>query len=217
MHRLCALLFASSLCVLPASSGGVAEAAHIIQPSPTFQPPLLLEAMYNCGMFDGHFGCRQVPGSVDHGKNATVPSPPAETPEAATGEPGALPPAGSTGQWNQNVEQEPVKPGEHSCPPGDTVLAVPGPDGYCEAPAAPAAAAANAGCEHGMVGTPPNCGCPKNSELLGGNCVHYTAICRTGLPANVAPQPCEGADEKLACKSHDNGLKDCCCLTYDKL
>src|SRR5262245_13909947 len=30
-------------------------------------------------------------------------------------------------------------------------------------------------CQGGMVGTPPNCKCPESSELLGGNCVHYTA------------------------------------------
>jgi hypothetical protein len=72
-------------------------------------------------------------------------------------------------------------------------------------------------CQHGMVGTPPNdCRCPPNSELLGGNCVHYTATCSNGLAANVNPQPCQGAEEKLACKMRDDGLKDCCCLTYDK-
>ena len=30
-------------------------------------------------------------------------------------------------------------------------------------------------CQGGMVGTPPNCSCPPSSELLGGNCVRYTA------------------------------------------
>jgi hypothetical protein len=73
-------------------------------------------------------------------------------------------------------------------------------------------------CQHGMAGTPPdNCHCPKNSELLGGNCVHYTATCSNGLPADSLPQPCRGAEEKLACKTRQDGLKDCCCLTYDKL
>jgi hypothetical protein len=27
----------------------------------------------------------------------------------------------------------------------------------------------------------------------------------------------EGAEEKLACKMRQDGLKDCCCLLYDKL
>jgi hypothetical protein len=52
---------------------------------------------------------------------------------------------------------------------------------------------------------------------LGGNCVHYTATCRNGLGADFTPQPCAGADEKLSCKTRPDGLKDCCCLTYDKL
>jgi len=68
------------------------------------------------------------------------------------------------------------------------------------------------------VGAPPGCHCPKSSELLGGNCVHYTTTaCQTELPANVNPETCQGADEKLACKPRQDGLKDCCCLTYDKL
>jgi hypothetical protein len=84
--------------------------------------------------------------------------------------------------------------------------------------AAPAAGAADATvCGHGMVGTPPNnCRCPENSELLGGNCVHYTATCSKGMAAEVVPQPCAGPEEKLACKMRPDGLKDCCCITYDK-
>ena len=54
------------------------------------------------------------------------------------------------------------------------------------------------GCQHGMVGTPPNCHCPKNSELLGGNCVHYTAtMCQSELPVNVNPEPCQDVEAKL--------------------
>jgi hypothetical protein len=72
-------------------------------------------------------------------------------------------------------------------------------------------------CQHGMTGTPPNCRCPKNSELLGGNCVHYTAsACSNGLASDALPQACPGAEEKLACKMRQDGFKDCCCLTYDK-
>lgn len=78
--------------------------------------------------------------------------------------------------------------------------------------AAPAAGGANGtACQHGMVGTPPNdCRCPESSELLGGNCVHYTARC------NVAPEPCPRPEEKLVCKLRPDGQKNCCCLTYDQ-
>ncbi|MGA7457728.1 MAG: hypothetical protein WBW51_10505 [Methyloceanibacter sp.] len=74
-----------------------------------------------------------------------------------------------------------------------------------------------AGCQHGMVGTPPNCRCPKNSELLGGNCVHYTAsACSAGLASDAVPQACRSAEEKVSCTMRQDGLKDCCCVTYDK-
>jgi len=68
-----------------------------------------------------------------------------------------------------------------------------------------------------MVGTPPNCHCPKNSEQLGGNCVHYTAsACSNGLASDAMPQACRGAEEKLSCSMRQDGMKDCCCVTYDK-
>jgi len=91
-------------------------------------------------------------------------------------------------------KQETVNPVEHSCPPGYRVLAVPTASGYCEPPGG-TAEATSTGCQHGMVGRPPNCHCPKNSELLGGNCIHYSATCRNGLAADFTPQLCEGADE----------------------
>ena len=73
------------------------------------------------------------------------------------------------------------------------------------------------GCQHGMVGTPPNCQCPKNSELLGGNCVHYTAsACSSGLASDALPQACRGVEEKVSCTMRQDGLKDCCCVIYDK-
>jgi len=85
------------------------------------------------------------------------------------------------------------------------------------APASGAPAATDTACGRGMIGTPPdNCHCPESSELLGGNCVHYAARCTNGLAAGAVPQPCAGAEEKLACKMREDGLKDCCCLTYDK-
>ncbi len=72
-------------------------------------------------------------------------------------------------------------------------------------------------CQNGMVGTPPNCRCPENSELLGGNCVHYTAsACSKGLASDALPQACQGVEEKLSCTMRQDGMKDCCCLTYDK-
>ena len=72
-------------------------------------------------------------------------------------------------------------------------------------------------CQGGMVGTPPDCRCPPNSELLGGNCVRYTAsTCSNALAADALPQACSGVEEKLSCKLRQDGLKDCCCVTYDK-
>jgi hypothetical protein len=72
-------------------------------------------------------------------------------------------------------------------------------------------------CQGGMVGTPPNCKCPESSELLGGNCVHYTASsCSKELTADAQPQACANVEEKISCKLRDDGLKDCCCVRYDK-
>lgn len=221
MRRLCAFVLASSLWVLPSALGGEgAEAiAQFIWPSSESERQLVLEAKFVCGMSDGRFGCKQVPGvMVEHGKSATPGVNNVDAPEGTTGEPDATAPADNTSQGAQSgiAEQEVVKPGEHSCPPGYRVLAVPTKFGYCGPLGTPEAA--NTTCQHGMIGTPPNnCHCPKNSELLGGNCVHYSATCSNGLAADVTPQPCKGADEKLACKMRQNGLKDCCCLTYDKL
>ncbi len=185
-------------------------------------------AIFQCGMFDGSFSCRAAPGGEIHGKNANpTPTTPDATPQADTAGAlpgGALPPATSSGSApnaGQGTPGAPVeygtKPGEHSCPPGYTVLAVPGKNGYCQPPGG-TAEAASGGCQHGMVGTPPNCHCPKSSELLGGNCIHYTAtMCQNELPVNVNPEPCQDVEAKLSCKMREDGLKDCCCLTYDKL
>jgi hypothetical protein len=72
-------------------------------------------------------------------------------------------------------------------------------------------------CQNGMVGTPPNCRCPPNSELLGGNCVHYTAsACSSGMAPDALPQACRGVEEKVSCTLRQDGLKDCCCVIYDK-
>jgi hypothetical protein len=201
----CAFLLAAFPCALPLTVGGDRAVAA-----------------FACGMFDGKFQCKAAPGGEAHGKNATPgveSESPAETPQDATGgdrQSTTAPPAGTDGASNGGQGTQTVAPGEHSCPPGYRVLAVPGKYGYCEPPEG-TAEAISAGCQHGMVGTPPNCHCPRNSELLGGNCVHYTATCSTALAADSVPQPCQGAEEKLACKMRQDGLKDCCCLTYDKM
>jgi hypothetical protein len=207
MRRHCAFLLACSLCVLASALGREEAAAGPLFFTRPSETQSVLEATYVCGMSNGTFGCRYDSGAgVQHGKNATPGAtnvtPSDDAPEATTG-------------GGEGAGQEVVKPGEHACPPGYKVLAVPTQSGYCEPSGTPEAA--NPACPHGMVGTSPNdCHCPKNSELLGGNCVHYSATCSNGLAADVTPQPCAGADEKLACKMRQDGLKDCCCLTYDK-
>jgi hypothetical protein len=35
-------------------------------------------------------------------------------------------------------------------------------------------------------------------------------------PADCLPQACSGVEEKLSCTLRQDGLKDCCCVTYDK-
>jgi hypothetical protein len=113
-------------------------------------------------------------------------------------------------------------PGARTGTPEDGLQDTTGaPDGTGAMPAEPvppeSPAAAEGTCQHGMVGTPPNCRCPKNSELLGGNCVHYTAsACSSGLAADAMPNACRGVEEKLSCTLRQDGLKDCCCVTYDK-
>jgi len=182
-------------------------------------------AIFQCGMFDGSFSCRAAPGGEMHGKNGSPgESAPEQAPDTGGAPQGAaLPPAMSNApNPSQDTQGAPVqygttKPGEHACPPGYTVLAVPGKYGYCQPPGGTAEAASGA-CEHGMTGSPPNCHCPKNSEILGGNCVHYTAtMCQSELPVNVNPEPCQDVEAKLSCKMRQDGLKDCCCLTYDKM
>jgi hypothetical protein len=143
--------------------------------------------MIVCGTFEGKFKCKNSLGGVPRGKNAI--------PGVDTA------PASSESTTGEQDTPNPVPEAGNSGQ--NTQEGMP--------------AAADTACQHGMVGTPPNCRCPKNSELLGGNCVHYTAICSNGLAADYNPKPCQGVDEKLACKMRQDGLKDCCCLTYDKL
>jgi hypothetical protein len=145
-----------------------------------------LQAKIVCGNFGQGFTCKSEPGADAFGKNAT----PGAPPQAAEPSPQVVPPDGT---WQ-----------------GTTVPTESG-QGAAGAPAD-----ANA-CQNGMIGTPPNCRCPKNSELLGGNCVHYTAsACSAGLAADALPQACRGVEEKLSCTLRQDGLKDCCCVIYDK-
>ncbi len=220
MRRVCVSVLVSFLCALPLALGdhGAAALAQSVSLPSLSRQPLVVQAVLQCGMFDGSFSCRAAPGGEMHGKNSAPGETPAAQPEGVTGEatsPAAIPYGG--GVPAQGAE-ETAKPGEHSCPPGYKVLAVPGKFGYCEPPAAGTAEAAPSACQHGMVGTAGNCRCPKDSELLGGNCVHYTAtMCQSELPVNVNPEPCQDLEAKLSCKMRQDGLKDCCCLTYDKL
>lgn len=139
-------------------------------------------------MIDGKFQCQASPGGAPLGKNAT--------PGAAVGP--------------QSSEPEAAPSGTPTGTPSGTWQGTTSPAAG-QTPANPGA------CPGGMTGTPPNCLCPASSELLGGNCVHYTAsTCSNGLAADALPQACRGVEEKLSCRLRDDGLKDCCCVTYDK-
>ena len=127
------------------------------------------QAKIVCGNFGEGFTCKSDPGAGEQfGKNATPGTRP-QAPEASP--PAAVMPEGT---WQ-----------------GQTVPGQSG-QGAAGVPADPSA------CQSGMVGTPPNCRCPPNSELLGGNCVRYTAsACSNGLAADALPQSCRGVEEKL--------------------
>ncbi|MGD9501191.1 MAG: hypothetical protein AB7V40_01735 [Methyloceanibacter sp.] len=142
---------------------------------------LVLDAVAECGVFDGKFQCRPATGGKLFGKGGSI---------------GGEAPGGGSSTWSAPSG---IWPGGNN---GQAPQAMP--------------ADPNA-CQGGMVGTPPNCQCPENSELLGGNCVHYTAsTCSKGLAANALPQACANVEEKTSCKLRDDGLKDCCCVTYNK-
>ena len=181
MHRRSLLPLALVLSLLPLARAEAAPAAaQLARPQSATEAALVKHAKYVCGMFEGKFGCRYDPGSMESGGKALIPKIPGtgsseQAPEGAAGGQG-------TGQG--------AVPG---APQGD-----------------------GTSCQHGMVGTPPDCRCPESSELLGGNCVHYTARCTNALDAGAVPQPCSGPEEKLSCKTRQDGLKDCCCITYDK-
>ena len=141
-----------------------------------------------CGNFDGKFTCRSDSSAAKQfGKNAT---------------PGA--PIN-----NQDSSPDVSTGGQDAIPPAG--------GGWSTEQGTAGGTQDAASCQHGMVGTPPNCQCPKSSELLGGNCVHYTAsACSSGLASDAMPQACRSAEEKVSCTMRQDGLKDCCCVIYDK-
>jgi hypothetical protein len=173
--------------LLPLALGGDRAASFVQVLRPSVHAlDFLLEAGIVCGTFDGKYSCKFVPGGAQHGKNA--PPVPAATPEPAPD---------ATGE-------------QHTTHPAGGTWST-------EATPGGAPDAAGSACQHGMIGTPPNCRCPESSELLGGNCVRYTAsACSSGLASDALPQACRGVEEKLSCRMREDGLKDCCCVTYDK-
>jgi hypothetical protein len=184
MRLFCIVLLAACLCVLSVMLDGarLAALAQVILPSSLSGSQLVLDAKIVCGTFDGKFGCRNIPGTIERGKNA-IPGARINTPDEGVDN---APPAQGESGWTQPA-------------PGETP------------------ATTETGCQKGMVGTPPDCRCPQGSELLGGNCVHYTAsACSSGLAPDALPQACRGVEEKLSCTMRQDGLKDCCCVTYDK-
>jgi hypothetical protein len=188
MRLLCAVMLASSIWVLPWAfdRNGAAALEHVMRPSAASDPGLVLKAGFVCGNFDGHFTCKSDPGAGQQYGKNAGPGPITRPDETPDGVTGAPAPATTGAPADQGTWQATT------------------PD-------------AASTCQHGMVGTPPNCECPQNSELLGGNCVHYTAsACSNGLASDALPQACRRVEEKLACKLRDDGLKDCCCVTYDQ-
>ncbi len=109
---------------------------------------LVLDAVMQCGVFDGKFQCKPTTGGKLFGKGAGPGGAPATGSGSTETAPGGVWPGSGSGQAPQGAPADPSS------------------------------------CQGGMVGTPPNCQCPESSELLGGNCVHYTASsCSKGLAA----------------------------------
>jgi hypothetical protein len=120
-------------------------------------------------------------------------------------------------QFGKNAPTVAPGPGAQPAPSDPSNVPPAGSPWTTEANPSSAPAPDGGACSGGMIGTPPNCRCPPSSELLGGNCVRYTAsACSNGLAANALPQACRGVEEKLSCTLRNDGLKDCCCVTYDK-
>jgi hypothetical protein len=168
----------ATLLLLAAGSYSAAALVQALKPSGGGRG-LVLDAVMECGVFDGKFQCRPATGGKLFGKGAT---PGAKIPSQSDPPPAPMPwPGNPGGQAVQGGTSDP-----------------------------------NA-CQGGMVGTPPNCRCPDSTEQLGGICVRYTAsTCSKGLAVNALPEACQGVEEKISCTMRNDGLKDCCCVTYDK-
>src|SRR5262249_38229864 len=128
-------VLAAVLCVVPLAVGGDRAMA-----------------IFACGTFDGKFQCKETPGAAPIGKNATPGAidsaspeePPQAPPDGAWQSTTSTPPAaegagnasqgGRRGGWGWGKKEETGNPGEHACPPGYRVLAVPSKYGYCEPP-----------------------------------------------------------------------------------
>ena len=58
---------------------------------------------------------------------------------------------------------------------------------------------------------------PCRNTGLGRSEVQLTAsACSSGMAPDALPQACRGVEEKVSCTLRQDGLKDCCCVTYDK-
>ncbi|MBM3544661.1 MAG: hypothetical protein FJX44_09190 [Alphaproteobacteria bacterium] len=155
------------LIALPQHGHGASMTTHAIPSN-----PLLIDAKFVCGQFDGSYTCKYVPGSIDRHKNPSIVGP---TKDSTGQTPGPSTPPSPDGSWGATTNQPPSRP------PGATAQS-----------------------------------CPPNTELLGGNCVPYTARCKNGLALDALPQPCASMEEKQVCRPRADGLKDCCCITYSK-
>lgn len=167
MHWFFAVAFiAVCLIALPQHGHGAPMTIYAIPSN-----PLLIDAKYVCGRFDGSFTCKYVPGSVDRHKNPSVVGSPRDSGEQVIDPSTPSPAPSPDGSWGASTSQ----------PPAATAQS-----------------------------------CPPNTELLGGNCVPYTARCKNGLALDALPQPCASMEEKQVCRPRADGLKDCCCITYSK-
>lgn len=107
-----------------ACGGAEAHLLKAIQPPPAPPPQHILQAKFVCGTVDGKWGCRRVPGGIQHGKGSLS----------------------------------------------------------------------------GPIGAPSSAQDAPEQNWQG--------------PASEA---CGSVEEKLSCKMRADGLKDCCCVLYDKM
>ena len=169
-------------------------------------------AIFECGTFDGKFQCRATQGGVVHGKGA-IPGVDRPEPHRARTHRRAT----AVGAASPNP-MESSTPGEHSCPPGYRVLAAP----QCVRQLLASRREASDAAEHGLRARHGRHAAqlpvaPKIQSCWAAIACTTPPRCSNGLSADALPQACRKVDEKLACKMRQDGLKDCCCLLYDKL